>query len=107
MTTPNYFGWMESQEAIEMRSQERMARELSYEVFNASTLTDEEIDALDKALEACSNDPAHIAVATEHVNSDMTKTATWIEEAEAEGQEFRDVKFGSKQWFDNIEEVEL
>lgn len=31
----------------------------------------------------------------------------WQKEAESEGQEFVDVKFGSKRWFDNIEPLEF
>jgi hypothetical protein len=56
----NHGGYTESPWVTELRNQKRKAVEFAYEVFNASTLTDDEIKALDAALEACATDPAHI-----------------------------------------------
>ena len=63
MTTPNHAGWTESNNAIATRSQRRRAVELAYEVYTKSALTEQEIDALEGAMEAAMTDPAHIATA--------------------------------------------
>lgn len=63
MTTPNHAGWTESNNAIAARSQRRRAVELAYEVYTKSALTEQEIDALEGAMEAAMTDPAHIATA--------------------------------------------
>jgi len=47
------------------------------------------------------------AAEQQNVSPQLPITLGWMKEAEADGQEFMDVKFGSKQWFDNIEEIEF
>ena len=72
----NHGGYTESPWVTELRNQKRKAVEFAYEVFNASTLTDDEIKALDAALEACATDPAHI-INAEQFPFDAALADTW------------------------------
>ena len=87
MTTANYFGWTDDRASE--RFEKRKAQAIAYEVFNASTLTDEEIAALDAALEACATDPAHILNAEQFpFDSDSTPKSQWELFAEAQDKSF-------------------
>ena len=50
--TTIYHGWTESETQTALRAEKRKAREIAFAVWNASQITDEEAEALQKALDS-------------------------------------------------------
>ena len=69
MTAPNYHGYTESDDRVQMRAERRKAERITFEVFQASQLTDDEKIALLECVAAIELDPAHIAVAPQYLNT--------------------------------------